>query len=146
DAWIRDPNAVRCQDEDSVPGPGFRNGILDAGEDFNGSGKIEAGNVASVSPLATGADCSTVSGGSGQTNVVTDGSGIAQVCVVYPQDHNTWVDVTIKAQASVSGTEFATSTQFNLPGKAADFNDTTASPPGPTSPFGPDLDCSIPPP
>ncbi len=147
DAWIRDPAAVACQDEDTlVPGPTARNGILDPGEDFNGSGRIEAGNVSSVVPFPATGDCSNVAGGAAQTNVTTDGAGIARVCVVYPQDHNLWVEVEIEAEASVSGTEFATAQQFLLPGKAEDFTNVNASPPGLVSPFGPDLNCAIPPP
>ncbi len=145
--WRREVGAVQCTDEDSVPGPGARNGILDPGEDFNNSGKIEAGNVAAVAPFPASGDCANVAAGTTQTTVTTNAAGFARVCVVYPQDHNLWVDVGIEVKASVvSGTEFSSSQQFLLPAKAADLTNTQGSPPGVVSPFGPDLNCSIPPP
>ena len=42
--------SATCQDEDTLIPATARNGILDPGEDFNNSGNIEAGNVATVSP------------------------------------------------------------------------------------------------
>jgi hypothetical protein len=108
-----------CPDEDIN-----RNGILDAGEDFNVSGQIEANNIATVSPTAGG-------------SLVTDQSGFVLVDVTYPQEFAGYVRVTLQATvAEVGGTEFAESTTFTLTGAASDFNNQNNSPPGPVSPFG----------
>jgi hypothetical protein len=120
-AWQTNPFAV-CQDEDIN-----RNGVLDIGEDFNGSGRIEAGNIASVT-----------------RNVVTNDSGIALVDILYPQEHAFWLEVTLEARTSTQGTEFARATRFVLPGAAADFNSPTTSPPGVVSPFGQASNCADP--
>jgi hypothetical protein len=141
--WVREPGAVQCADEDLN-----LNGIFDAADfDENNNGKLEAGNVASVAPVPVSAPEGDLCQSAGQTNtIITDGLGRARVCVIYPQDHGIWVDVKIEAQAAVVGTEFSTSQQFLLPVKAEDYRSLTSSPPGSVSPFGPDLDCSIPPP
>lgn len=104
-----------CSDEDAN-----RNGQLDPGEDFNGSGRLEAGNIALVTPNA----------------VQTDSSGVALVAVLYPQEHAYWLEVTLEARTTVSGTETARATTFLLPGLASDFNREDNAPPGPVSPFG----------
>ncbi len=104
-----------CADEDIN-----HNGVLDAGEDFNGSTRVEAGNIALVTP----------------SNVVTNDQGIVLVDVLYPQDHAYWVDVTLEASASVQGTEFKRASHFLLQGSTEDFNTEDTAPPGVTSPFG----------
>jgi hypothetical protein len=104
-----------CADEDVN-----RNGVLDPGEDANGSTRLEAGNIALVSP----------------SSVTTDSSGIALIGVLYPQEHAYWLEVTLEARAGVAGTETARATTFLLPGAANDFNREDNAPPGPTSPFG----------
>lgn len=109
-----------CFDEDVN-----RNGILDAGEDFNGSGEIEAGNVAAVVP----------------GSVTTDASGFALVDVIYPQEFARWVQVVLEAQTSVQGTESSSSARFVLPIAASDVARET-NPPGNPSPFGQTGDCS----
>lgn len=139
-----------CPDEDVN-----LNGILDGvgtpqTEDLNGSGLIEAGNIALVAavPESAPADdpCSTAGSQGTAANVVTNSQGRARVCVFYPQSYNLWVDVRIAAKASVQGTEFSKSQTFTLEALAADIHNVQASPPGATSPFGPENDCSIPPP
>lgn len=109
------PSNIVCADEDLD-----RDGILDAGEDLNGSGRIEAGNIATVTPR----------------NVTTDDNGFALVEVIYPQEHAYWVNVRLSATTAVQGSEFARSVSFLLPGSADDFNDQNNAPPGSTSPFG----------
>ena len=147
DAWTRNDDVTRCLDEDVN-----LNGIPDIPPDFddNNNGKIEAGNVASVAPVPpdapAGDDCASAGATGTSASVTTNGIGLARVCMSYPQDHGTWVDVRIEAKAGMAGTEFSTSQQFTLPVKAQDYNDETTSPPGPTLPFGPDDECAIPPP
>lgn len=119
--WIRVPSET-CEDEDED-----HDGILDVNdptnpdndEDDNNSGRIEAGNIASVSPR----------------QVTTDANGFALVNVEYAQEYAYWVAVKLTASTSVQGTEFGRSVMFNLPGLASDFNNQTVDPPGPDSPF-----------
>lgn len=116
--WVQNPTAT-CLDEDVN-----RNGILDAGEDFNGSLQIEAGNVASVVP----------------GSITTDTDGFALVSVIYPQQFARWVQVALKAQTSVQGTESSASSRFVLPIAASDVSRDT-NPPGNPSPFGQSANC-----
>jgi hypothetical protein len=118
-----------CIDEDISLGDDAtdRNGILDlvggvigTGEDFNGTGRLEAGNIATVTP----------------TLVTTDDDGFALVKVVYPQEHSGWVKVELTASTSVQGTESSRSVNFALPASAEDVNSEETSPPGLVSPFG----------
>lgn len=108
---------IICSDEDVN-----RNGVLDTNpnEDFNGSGRLEAGNIALVTPNA----------------VQTNSSGFAIVDVLYPQEYAYWLEVTLEARAGVAGTETARASSFLLPGSTADFSTLNVGPPGPTSPFG----------
>jgi hypothetical protein len=126
-----------CLDEDIFTGnPNFdRNGVLDAGEDNNGNGRIEAGNIASA--------VANVGGGG---TLTTDANGFGLIDVYWPQEFAYWLEVTLEARTSVQGTEFTESTTFLLDGSATDFNSATVAPPGVVSPFGSDGDCSTPPP
>lgn len=145
-AWSKQPEdpsygPLSCPDEDL----NF-NGILDAVEDTNNSGLLEAGNIALVAPVATGAPagspCNNLSSaGSTQAAITTGGDGRARVCVLYPQNYNWWLDARIQARATVQGTEYSKSTTFELEALADDINDVDASPPGVVSPFG-DVDTS----
>jgi hypothetical protein len=133
DGTCADTNYVDvCTDEDSLLGsssPYYRNGVLDSGEDFNGNGTLEAGNIATVTP----------------TTVTTDSSGFALVNVYYPQEYAYWVKVELTASTSVAGSESSRTVTFLLPGLATDFNKQDTSPPGPISPFGlSDYGCSDP--
>lgn len=140
-AWVTQPgfNAMPlegCPDEDINANPIYnRNGVLDPGEDVNGNGRIEAGNIATV-----------VAKGGGGSTVTTDANGFALVEVYYPQEHAYWVEVTLEARASVQGTEYARSATFTLDGLASDFQNENVSPPGVNSPFGTDGQCNTPPP
>ena len=109
-----------CPDEDTN-----HNGVLDPGEDFNNSKRIEAGNIATVTP----------------GNVVSGANGFASVSVFYPQEYAYYLQVNLEARASVQGTEFARSSRFVLPGSKADFS-AGASPPGPQSAFGIATSCA----
>lgn len=144
DAWGKEVEGV-CADEDV----NF-NGILDPGEDLNGSGLLEAGNIALVAAVPTTAPVANpcaFAGAPGQAaNVVTNAQGFARVCVFYPQNFNLWLDARIQAQAGVAGTETTKSQTFTLEALASDISTTSASPPGVVSPFGADPDCAVPPP
>ncbi len=127
-AWVQTVNA-QCIDEDSVP-PTDRNGILDPGEDLNGSMRIEAGNIATA----------VAQNGVGGT-FTSDGGGFGIIDVFYPQEFARWVEATLEATTSVQGTEFAEASQFILPISADDVSSELVEPPGVTSPFGVSLSC-----
>ena len=124
--WVVNYTAGPCADEDVN-----RNGVLDPGEDFNGSGRIEAGNIASV----------VAQGGSGG-NFTTDSGGFGVVDVFYPQEFANWVRVSLTATTSVQGTEFAESSNFVLPVSADDIDSQAENPPGNPSPFGTSGSCA----
>ena len=125
-AWVQNLTAGPCADEDVN-----RNGVLDAGEDFNSSGRIEAGNIATV----------VAQNGSGG-NFVTDAAGFGIVDVIYAQDHARWVEVTLEATTSVQGTEFAKASNFVLPINGEDVDSENEAPPGVISPFGSSTSCA----
>ncbi len=112
DLWVPNYQAT-CQDEDTLVPATARNGILDPGEDFNNSGSIEAGNVATVSPGI----------------VVTDENGFGLVRMTYAQEFGNWMLVTIQAKASVTGTEFLETQDYGLEVLRADVA-LNQSPPG----------------
>ncbi len=107
--------------------------IVDAeavGENFNANGRIEANNIATVSPAPS-------RGGIGNGTLVSDDSGFVLVNVTYPQEYAYYVRVTLQATAAeVGGTEFAEALSFELISAASDFNTQNITPPGLTSPFG----------
>ena len=118
-----------CQDEDTLGvASNQRNGILDPGEDYNGNGRLEAGNIATVTP----------------SNAVTDANGFVIGNVFYPQEYAYYLDVSLSASTTVQGTEYVRTSKFILPGIAGDFNDVDKSPPGRYSPFGRANSCSDP--
>jgi hypothetical protein len=100
------------------------NGILDAGEDLNGSGALEPGGVATVNPTA-----------------VTDASGVAVASITYPKSYAYWAEVELEARTGVVGNDPPTTTKFFLVGLASDYSDTSISPPGEFSPFGTGTSC-----
>lgn len=150
--WAYGANSpVFCPDEDVN-----KNGILDAGEDDNGNGRIEAGNRALVAAVPESASltapCATAGAQGTSAQVITNSQGRARVCVFYPQNYAEWVEATLTAAAGVTGTEGSQSSVFTLQVLASDVDDETEAPPNQFSPFGVDVptgtaaDCSIPPP
>jgi hypothetical protein len=124
DQWVCEVR-TNCNDEDID-----RDGVLDlvdgqagTGEDRNGTGKIEAGNIGAVTPGAT-----------------TDATGSALIDVVYPQVYGCWLEVTLQARTAVQGTEFTESQTFILPVSADDVDSLDESPPGVSVPPDPDPD------
>ena len=134
--WYRDANnTVACANEDAN-----YNGVLDVSptstEDFNGSGSLDPGNVISVS--ATGA-----SSGSSSGTVKTDSNGRATISLIYAESYAPWVQVKLRAEAVVSGTESSKEAVFWVTGLASDFSSQTVAPAGFNSPFGGNA-CSVP--
>ncbi len=112
--------AATCNNEDA----NF-NGVLDTGEDINGNGRIEPGNVASA-PLT----------------VTTGSDGSIEFNITYAQQYAQWVKVRLTASRIVAGTESTASTDFYLPIDATALADQKVAPPGAVSPFGTGTSCN----
>jgi hypothetical protein len=97
-------------------------------KDYNCSGVLDPGNVASVAP-STG---------------VTGSDGKLLVKVNYPKSYAYYATVMLTATTNVSGTQSSTSSTFMLPGSTTDFGTKANAPPGPTSPWGNASVCSSP--
>ncbi|MEC9406873.1 MAG: Ig-like domain-containing protein [Pseudomonadota bacterium] len=119
--WVQNSTAT-CDSEDVN-----ENGILNSGEDHNGSGQLEPNNVATV-----------------PNTVELDESGQGFFGISYPQNHSQWTRVRLRATATVSGTETVETVEFFLPGLAEDYTDPEVAPPGQTSPYGQPAGCSNP--
>jgi len=119
DVWAPLASAF-CQDEDVN-----RNGQLDPGEDFNNSGSIEAGNVATVAP----------------GSIITDQNGFGLVELSYAQEFGSWVEVTIQAKAAVTGTEFLETEDYTLEVLRSDVALSNSPPGGLVSRWGQTPDC-----
>ncbi len=135
--------SFRCADEDANV-----DGILSPAEDLNGNANLDAGNRATLVALAPGASsnacASLTSFGGPTTSVQTDASGIARICVVYLRSDNLWVDVELRSQLTVSGTEFTETANFILEALASDIEDEDSSVSGQISPFGTEGSCTDP--
>jgi hypothetical protein len=134
--YAGDGSPLACPDEDSN-----QDGILDPAEDLNGSGLLEAGNVAAAAAVPESAPasaaCSTFGPGGAVVDVVTNEQGSARVCVFYPSNYALWVDVDITAKSALSGVEFSRSALYTLDALLDDLDDPQVSPPNLFSPFGP---------
>ena len=135
---LNDGSSVFCANEDNGAGitANAYNGILDAGEDFNGSGSLEPGNVISVT---TSTQVTAASTGI----LTTDASGRGTVSLIYAESYSPWVEVKLRAEAVVAGTESFKEAIFFVPALAEDFNSATVAPAGEVSPFGINA-CNIP--
>ena len=129
--WVYAAGVVTCVNEDAN-----YNGVLDAGEDLNGDGRLQPGNVISVTTAV-----SATPGSSGIAR--TDASGRATITLLYAESYVPWVQIRLVAQAIVSGTESSTDTVFFPPGVSSDFTSPTNPPAGTTSPFGTN-GCTVP--
>lgn len=123
-SWGYAPDVVTCANEDTN-----YNGALDAGEDFNGSGVLEPGNVISVTTSN-----STATGSTGV--LTTDSTGRGTISLIYAESYAPWVQVKLRAEAVVSGTESFKEATFFVGGSSEDFSSATTPPAGLFSPFG----------
>ena len=112
--WVKAATPTTCPNEDL----NF-NGIIDLGEDTNGSGQLDPGGSAIVNATGT-----------------TDASGIANATLTYPKDHATWAQVILEARTGVVGNDPPALVTFFLPGLASDYSAANIAPPGQTSPYG----------
>ena len=140
-AWTPSAASISCPNEDDGGAPfnaaNAYNGVLDAGEDRNGDGRLQPGNVISV----------TAAGGTGGASVgtfTTDATGRATISLIYAESYAPWVKVRLSAAAVVTGTESSTQSDFFVIGLASDFTNKTVPPAGEISPFGQVPDCTNP--
>jgi hypothetical protein len=121
--WTPDAQSVLCPSEDGyIDGISVapQNGVLDPGEDRDGNGSLQPGNVISVTP----------------GTLQTDSSGRATVSLIYAESYVPWVDVQLSVTAIVAGTESRTFANFTVEGLAGDFTNAQVPPAGVQSPFG----------
>lgn len=130
--WTWQPS-IECANEDV-----YGTGIFQSAEDVNSNGKLDPGDIASVSPGSVTTAASTYT--SGDTTFTTNGS--ASLTVSYPEDHASWVEVVLTATATVQGTEASTTSTFWLPVAATYVASPTVHPPGVSSPYGIDSTCA----
>lgn len=117
--WVQTVN-VTCANEDQ----NF-NGIVNSGEDTNGNGRLDPGNVAVVNGTAT-----------------TNANGFATATLSYSKDYAHWAAVVLEARAGVVGNDPPSRASFVLLGLAADYSDKDVFPPGRISPFGTSSSCT----
>jgi hypothetical protein len=118
-----------CYNED-VDGSGI---LQNSQEDVNGNNKLDPRDVATIKPDVN------------NPSLTTDANGNATFQVVYPENAAGWIQVLLTGTATVSGTEYATTSQFYLPMLATYINSTTnGTPPGYISPWGQSAQCSNP--
>jgi len=136
--WTYASNLVVCANEDNGAGvtSSAYNGILDPGEDFNGNGALEPGNVISVT---TSTSTTTASTGI----LTTDSTGRGTVSLIYAESYAPWVQVKLRAEAVVTGTESSKEAIFWVSGASEDFSSATVPPAGAVSPFGTNA-CAVP--
>lgn len=116
--WVWTPvsgNENGCLNED-VNGTG----VFEASEDLNNNGRLDPGDVASVSPSL----------------LATDSTGSGNLIVSYPESYGMWVQVVLTATATVSGTQTSTAATFQLPMLSTYVNNIQNAIPGEISPFG----------
>jgi hypothetical protein len=102
-----DATGFGCQNEDL----NF-NGILDAGEDYNGNGQLDPQPAVSV-----------------PDTVALDPTGSAAFNITYPKNYGNWLEIKLTATASVAGTESTASQIFVLPVLFDDIQDLSVAPP-----------------
>jgi hypothetical protein len=113
--WMYNGTPTACPNEDVIN----KDGILQAGEDTNGDGRLTPGLPVVVAPAS----------------VTTAANGFATFSLTYGENFAPWLIVSITARASVGGTESVQSQVYNVLGSASDFN--SPNPPaGHISPFG----------
>lgn len=117
------PASAICASEDTN-----HNGILDPGEDINGDGKLQPGNVGAL--LAS--------------TFKTDSQGWGYTTFRYAKAYALWTELRLTAQATVAGTESTRSEILWLPATVSD-NDATNGPSivWSTSPYGTASSCTV---
>ncbi len=112
-----------CVNEDAN-----RNGVLDAGEDRDGNGRLSPGLPATIAPAS----------------VTTDANGSAEFTLSYGQQYANWITFDLTARAIVAGTESSALFSFVATAPASDMSSADVAPASVVSPFGVVLDCRLP--
>jgi hypothetical protein len=122
-SWGYSVTPTACANEDLNS-----NNTLDSGEDTNTDGVLWPGKPASLaaSPVTTGS------------------SGYVVFNVLYPKSYADWVVYSIKATATVAGTESSANYTYVLRGVASDYSSATVAPSSVYSPFGQATVCTSP--
>ena len=102
------------------------NGVLEAGEDINGNGRLDPTNPATISAHPN--ETPTFDPITG--TIITDENGFGYFSITYPQSEALWVRVRLTASAEVSGTEATEVFEHTLFVLVDDLADTSVSPPG----------------
>lgn len=121
DIWAVQATAT-CLREDSD-----QNGDIGSGEDRDGDGQLEPASPGTV-----------------PSSVVTLDNGSATFNIRYFKDRSGWVQARLSASTNVAGSQGQSSATFVLPVLAADVQPDVPSPPGQTSPYGTNGDCTSP--
>lgn len=130
--WSR--RDVTCQNEDKN-----NNGILDAGEDFNGNGRLDPINVAAILNNS-GQEVSTGS----NFNFTTDSTGRVDFSIRYPKQYANWYMAKVTVNTRVDGSESQQSRLIDFPALVDDIDISIPIRPNLNSPFGTTLSCSSP--
>jgi hypothetical protein len=123
-AWVQMGSST-CASEDVN-----HNGVLDLSpvdEDTNHNGELDPENAASV-----------------PGSIITDAAGFAFFNVVYAREFAGWIEVDLRARATVTGSEGLSHAVFFLPGLASDYTNCSVPPPGVVSPYGMAATCTNP--
>jgi Big-like domain-containing protein len=123
-AWVQMASST-CESEDVN-----HNGVLDISpfnEDTNSNGELDPENPASV-----------------PGRIITDATGFAFFNVVYAREFASWIEVDLRARATVTGSEGLSHAVFFLPGRASDYTTCSVPPPGVVSPYGMAATCTDP--
>jgi hypothetical protein len=131
--WFQQVSAGPCVNEDLN-----QNGIFELGEDINGNGLLDPGNIASVVPDDAFADPTSSS------TVITNEAGRATFSIQYSQNYANWVEVTLTLRTKTAGSEWQSSESFILPILSSDIAVENILPPGVFSPFGTANTCTNP--
>ncbi len=111
---ITPASSLACINEDAN-----RNGILDAGEDFNGNARLDPGNPVVIT-----------------SSVTTDALGFGTFTLRFGKNYAWWVSAQITAKTLVSGTESSQVQDYVLEMLSLDISNVLASPANMISPFG----------
>jgi hypothetical protein len=133
DSWVAVYSTI-CDAEDIN-----NNGVLQAGEDINGNGRLDPTNAATIS--AHPSETPTFTPGTG--TIVTDENGFGYFSITYPKSEALWVKVRLTASADVAGTESSEIYESTLAVLVTDLSSTSVTPPGGVeSKYGVAVDCS----
>ena len=117
EGWVQLSRSSACPNEDIN-----KNGVLDAGEDANGNGRLDPRIPLTLTVL---------------NSQVTDANGMGQLQIEYPKNFASWVDVDLTVSVLVSGSEGRWVESITpLPWALSEVNSSSVTPSFADSPFG----------